>query len=189
MRVFAIAFLFIGLSACSEATPPTTANGTDVHKASVDVQVGPNGRTVEQDNIRDRLILDNTPGSLKHLYVISAYSGQVLMYSTVRGKVTSSGKRLNPSTVCATDGQYVDSYSRGFGVRFGNGDTKYTSEVLQDDGSYGSSVEYLYWWDAQGRYHQHYVSGGQILHISDQPIAVRGVVINMELSGPPDSTK
>lgn len=143
----------------------------------VDTPTDPEGLTVEQRNVRDRLIADNKPGSIKHLYVISAYSGQVLIYSTVRGKVTSSGKRLTPTTLTGP-GQYGDSYV-SFNVR---GTTYRTPEMISDDGTYGSSVEYLYWWDAQGRYHQHYVAGGQILHISDQPLNVRGVVLNMELS-------
>src|SRR6185503_6965090 len=35
-------------------------------------------------------------------------------------------------------------------------------------------------WDTKGVYHQHYVDGGQILHISDQPLAVKSIVLNME---------
>jgi hypothetical protein len=31
-----------------------------------------------------------------------------------------------------------------------------------------------------GIYHQHFMTGGQIVHISDQPIAVKSVTINME---------
>ncbi|MBI2052272.1 MAG: hypothetical protein HYT38_01160 [Candidatus Sungbacteria bacterium] len=33
--------------------------------------------------------------------------------------------------------------------------------------------------------HQHYVSGGQIVHISSQPLAVKGIIINMEISQKP----
>lgn len=55
-----------------------------------------------------------------------------------------------------------------------------TNEVLEDDGTYGDSVPYIFWFDA-GVYHQHYVEGGQIIHISDQPLAVKSIVLNMEL--------
>jgi hypothetical protein len=156
---------------------PVASSG--VRKATAHVQAGADGLTVEQRNVTKRLKVDNAPGSLKHLYVISAYSGQVLIYSTVDGKVTSSGKRLTPSSVAASDSQYTG----GIPVEIGNR-TLHTPEVLQDDGTYGSSVEYLYWFDAAGRYHQHYIQGGQILHISDQPIAVKSVVMNMELTEP-----
>ena len=151
---------------CTEAQSRT---GVSIAPAQ-SVQTGSDGLTVEQRNIKDRIKMDNTPGSIKHLYVISAYSGQVLIYSTVRGKVTSSGKRVSPTQSAGT----------GFSVPIGSG-TMVTNEVLQDDGTYGSSTEYLYWWDSKGTYHQHYVQGGQILHISDQPMAVKSVVINMEL--------
>lgn len=119
-----------------------------------------------QRNIKDRLAMDNKVGSIKHLYVISAYSGQVLIYSTVRGKVTSSGKRLTSTSIA------VASSSWG----------SYSPEMIGDDGAYGPSVDYIYWWDTRGIYHQHYVQGGQIVHISDQPLAIKNVVLNMELT-------
>lgn len=180
--------LVVGLSTMGNTagsgcgSPAISASG--VKKVSVHIPLNSNGLTVEQQNVTDRLQADNKPGSIKHLYVISAYSGQVLIYSTVRGKVTSSGKRLTPSTVLG-DTPSTNSY---FNVDIG-GNNMYTKEVLEDDGTYGSSVEYLYWWDTRGVYHQHYVSGGQILHISSEPLAVKGVVINMELSQKPEEPK
>lgn len=65
-------------------------------------------------------------------------------------------------------------------IQIGNADY-WTTEVLGDDGTYGQSGDYLYWWDSKGVYHQHYLSGGQIVHISDQPLAVKSVIINMEM--------
>jgi hypothetical protein len=67
----------------------------------------------------------------------------------------------------------------GMGVNI-NGQTKYTSEVLQDDGSYGSSCEYIYWFDVADRQHCHFFTGGQIIHVSDQPLAIKNVIINAE---------
>lgn len=159
---------------CDNRTAATSASGVGVARAAV--QKGSDGLTIEQRNVRDRLVSDNKPGAIKHLYVISAYSGQVLIYSTVRGKVTSSGKRLTPtSVVVGASGEYRNP---GFDTGLGGA---ITGEVLQDDGTYGSSVEYIYWWDAKGAYHQHYIQGGQIVHISDQPLAVKSIVLNMEL--------
>ena len=155
--------------------PPVSSSG--VGKATVQIPVGADGLTTEQRNIRDRLVEDNKVGSIKHLYVISAYSGQVIIYSTVRGKVTSGGKRLTPTTVLG-DTPSTNSY---FNVDIG-GHNIGTNEVLQDDGTYGHSSEYLFWWDTKGIYHQHYVSGGQILHVSNQPLAVKGIIINMEIT-------
>lgn len=136
------------------------------------VKTGPDGLTIEQHNIDARIKMDNQPGSIKHLYVISAYSGQVIIYSTVQGKVTSSGKRLTPDRVEGTT---------QFKLEIGHTDY-YTNQVLGEDGTFGSSIEYLYWWDTKGVYHQHYVTGGQIVHISNQPLAVKGIIINMEIT-------
>lgn len=172
--VSAILVLFV--TACPEAPAPSSTSG--VRKATTHVSVGSDGLTTEQRNVQERLKIDNLSGSIKHLYVISAYSGQVLMYSTVRGKVTSSGKRLSPSSVSSLGPGGVTD---GFNVNIG-GQRFLTLEVLGDDGTYGSSMEYLFWFDSAGKYHQHYINGGQIVHISDQPVAVKSVTINMEVS-------
>jgi hypothetical protein len=177
-KLFVIAGMSIlWLSGCDgpQAPPPSSASG--VTQTSAKVNVGADGLTVEQRNVKARLDMDNKPGSIKHLYLISAYSGQVLVYSTVRGKVTSSGKRLTP-TLVSTSQPNTNAYD-GIPVVIGGKELR-TGEVLQDDGTYGSSVEYIYWWDSKGVYHQQYITGGMILHISDQPLSVKSVVINME---------
>lgn len=178
---FLYILLMFGLlfTACLESSSSQVESVSGIQKADANVQVQSSGYTVEQEQIRNRYQLENMPGSIKHLYVLSAYSGQVMLYSTVKGKVTSSGKRLSPYTVAAIDGEGVGYSFGGMQIDIG-GETKRTAEVLQDDGTYGSSIPYLFWWDAQGIYHQHYVSGGQILHISDQPIQTSGVILNIE---------
>jgi hypothetical protein len=177
VAVFTIAISALVLTGCDDSKPQSASG---VQKATVQVDVDPNTHmTVEQENVANRLKMDNKPGSVKHLYIISPETGQVLLYSTVKGKVTSSGKRLSPRTVNSND---------AFKVRIGD-ESHYTSEVLEDDGTYGSSVDYIFWWDAQGRYHQHFFTGGQIIHISDYPIAVKNVVLNLELTAPQQDGK
>lgn len=156
-----------------------------VHQAQVTIKPDPvTGLTREQMNIRDRLFEDNRPGSVKHLYVIAPKSGQVLIYSTVKGKVTSGSKRISPSKTlgpykCGKDNK--DTCYDGFTVQAGN-TRVITAEVLGDDGTYGSSAPYIYWWDARGGYHQHFLTEGQIIRISDQPLVVKSVVLNVETS-------
>ena len=170
-------FVSIGLIACAcmmiaasdpecEGTSSTDVSRSGVQVASTQVAVQSDGKTLEQNNVARRLQLENKPGSIQHLYIISAYSGQVLLYSTVKGKVTSSGKRLSPSL------QAYCSQNSG----------RYEPELLGDDGTYGSSIEYLYWWDVQGRYHQQYVTGGIFIHISDQPTQFGRVTMQVEES-------
>lgn len=171
--LIAIPFM-LGASECDPA-PAQSASG--VGKANATVRAGADGLTIEQRNIKERVEDDNKPGSIKHFYVISAYSGQVIIYSTVAGKVTSSGKRLTPTSVETGNSSGGTVYG-GFSVPISNS-TQTTTEVLGDDGAYGSSVPYIYWRDTKGAYHQHYIEGGQIVHVSDQPLAVKSIVINM----------
>ena len=167
------------LVGCEEmaANPTTSASG--VKKDSIVVKTGTDGLTTEQRNVKQRLIDDNQFGVIKHLYVISAYSGDVIIYSTVRGKVTSSGKRLSPKTVAAQENGMTNNWWDGMSVNI-NGYEHKTEEVLEDDGTYGNSVEYVYWWDSKSIYHQHYITGGQIFHVSSEPLSVGKVIINMD---------
>lgn len=177
--IVTILMICLALCGCDIEAAATPQSASGVSKASVSIKTGPDGLTVEQRNIRDRVAVDNKPGSIKHLYVISPLSGDVLIYSTVRGKVTSGGKRLTPKSVFS--GYTPGGYERGFDVSIGGG-TYLTGEVLQDDGTYGDSSDYLYWWDVQGRYHQQFVGGGVIVHISDEPLPINSVKINMEVT-------
>lgn len=163
-------------TSCLEEKEPANASGS-VSKKTVAVATDNDGWTIEQKNIAERLKRDNNVGSVKHLYVISPFSGQVILYSTVKGKVTSSGKRLTPNTVAQNLSRAVGV--QGIDIQL-NGRYYTTSEVLQDDGTYGSSCEYIYWFDASNKYHQHFFTGGQIIHIADQPIAVKNITLNLE---------
>src|SRR3989344_3178655 len=93
-----VPFLFIQAE-CNQ--PPMATSGAKEFTPSV--EVGSDGMTAEQRNIDQRIRLEK-PGAIKHLYVISPYSGQVLIYSTVKGKVTSSGKRLSPIQAASGEG-------------------------------------------------------------------------------------
>jgi hypothetical protein len=182
MKRFFIAVILIAIViavvasivACGGITP--TAGG-GVQKQNVTVSTLVNGMTIEQSNVADRLKLENVPGKIQHLYIFSGVSGQCILYSTVKGKVTSSGKRLTPM-MGATGGQYN---TPNFKVPLPNGGSVDTNEVLGDDGTYGDSVPYIYWWDVRGIYHQHYVTtGDQIVHISDEPLDVKSIIVNIE---------
>ena len=174
------------------AGAPETSSG--IRKLSVIVDRGPDGLTVEQQNIRRRLEEDNRAGAIKHHYIISPLTGQIIAYSTVRGKVTSSGKRLSPYTVAMeySPTEYShndeDGYSY-FDYRWVGGyelpDGNRTREVLQDGGAYGSSTPYLYWWDVQGVYHQHFVTDGQIVILRSQPLPnVPEIILRLDGDAP-----
>ncbi len=179
LLMLAVCFSLVACKAETAQYSQQTDSGVTQAKAVVQTQAS--GMTLEQENIVRSYKVDNKPGAVKHLYVISPYSGQVLIYSTVKGKVTSSKKSINPTMVAAMDGRDVRGSFLGFPVTI-HGKTVRTPQVMQESGTYGDSDPYIYWWDVQGRYHKHFVTGGQILHISDQPMPIKDVVINMELS-------
>ena len=165
------------LCACDQSPGTTNTAASGVKQVRTNVPVDPNtGTTVEQQNIIDRLHNDNKPGAIKHLYVISAFTGDVLLYSAVKGKVTSSGKRITPTTVQVGDGKEAHRF---YGYDAPGG--RETSEVIQDDGTYGSSIEYIFWWDTKGVYHQQGVSGA-LWHVSDQPLIVGRAKITIDES-------
>lgn len=167
--------LFVGCDTSRQSASQTAASG--VKRAKTTVEVGSDGLTVEQRNVKDRLAVDNKPGSIKHLYLVSPFNGRQIFYQTVKGKITSSGKRLTPKTVSPqSTGDQLDYM--GMPVTIGEYQ-HYTSEVLQDDGTYGDSAEYIYFWNENGQYFQLYV-GGLAVVISDQPISFQDVVLRQE---------
>jgi len=171
-----ISVLTSGCELGDDDKEPTSRTGVQAITASI--ETGSDGLTVEQRNVRRRLEIDNDPGAVKHLYIISAYSGEVLIYSTVKGKVSSSGKRLSPYSVTAQDGQYVGNDFNGFPIDVG-GRSLRTGEVLQDDGTFGNSIPYIFWFDANDEYHQHYPGGGQIIHLASQPMQFPRVIVTI----------
>lgn len=182
-KLFLSILTSIFLLSCNDFPASQQKSDSGVEKASTKIQTDANGRTIEQENIIERLKRDNDPGSLKHLYVISSFSGDVMEYSTVKGKVTSGGKRLSPKTV---NGNGYNSAGTNNMVYI-NGERLITDEVLDDGGAYGESMSYVYWFDAQGNYHQYFPSGGTYLHISDRPLRIRKSSLTFEMES--DKTK
>lgn len=174
VAVGVVAFLsFTGCTRTPEAQSVSGVKMAVVGKA----ETNGSGHTVEQQNAIDRIKHDNEIGALKHLYIISPYSGQVILYSPVKGKVTTGGKRLTPRTI---EPYSSDSNFQLPTVTIG-GVTYRTKEVANEDGTFGGGdAPYLFWFTPDGRYHQHYLSGGAIVHVSDQPMPVKGVIISIE---------
>jgi hypothetical protein len=175
--LFILLLLFVGLTGCdSLRSDQTVESASGVKLATVQVKPDANGNTVEQRNIAERLLRDNKPGSIKYLYIISPFTGDIVFQSTVKGKVTSSSKRLIPSDLVSNWSSVNGTYPERMTI---NGKTYYSYQLPGDDGTYGSSVEYLYWFDTNDVYHQHYRGGGEI-HISDQPMSFRKTTQNVD---------
>ena len=176
IALFSVLVLALSLVSCDMTRDTNPVSSSGVTKKTVEVNTDANGNTVEQNNISYRLDIDNEVGSVKHLYIVSPYSGDCILYSTVIGKVTSSGKRLTPTSVIG-DGSTGTTYYNYVDI---SGKTFLTNELIQDDGTYGSSSEYIYWKDAAGNYNQYFMSGNAILYVSSVPRTWPKVILNME---------
>lgn len=117
---------------------------------------------VERSNINKRQELFDNEAQVSWIYAL-ADNGQVIFYGPVLGKVTSSGKRLEPTTSTG-DAAYANHF----------GDI-YTNELTQQDGTFGSSDTYVYWFDPDGNYYQW---GGNYF-LTSVPIAVNESVLNV----------
>lgn len=99
----------------------------------------------EIENIKSRLELTSKPGLIGYILLLNE-TGQPVMYTSTKGKVTSGGKRL-------TQPQALERLK----YRNSNGDVGYSYEVVNgpsDEGTYGSSNPYIYFWTTSGQYIQ-----------------------------------
>lgn len=155
---------------------PKTKSGVTLQNAKVHLDA--NGMTPEQANLTERAERDSKPGATKFLYIFSAYNNSLMVFSTVRGKVTSTTKRLRPTTVVGTDGEYVGEQSMG--IQFTVGDQiKRTTEVPGEDGTFGQSVPGIFWFTPAGEYYQIYPTGGTLTVITEKPQRVPPAVIQL----------
>jgi hypothetical protein len=139
---------------------PVSASGAEQIEP-IRVPKNAKGNTVEQQNINDRLTVTTDPAKLLWIHLI-ALDGKIVKRMPVRGKVSSSGKRLEPSKV-VVDPQSSSGNFPSYGGYF-------TDERIEADGTYGSSDPYIYWFDPIGRYHQWGTAGGLGYLVTDYPI-------------------
>lgn len=158
------AALLAGASACSDRVGPTakTQQSQKAAEAANSINFAENA---EIDNIKRRLELTSNPGALGFILLMNE-SGQPIMYTTVKGKVTSGSKRLTEPDRSGSWGQGTNNVVRA---------------APSDEGTYGSSDQYIYFWTSNGQYVQH---NGKYLY-SDKPlrINVQPLVINIETKG------
>lgn len=178
MRILLVTLALI-LSACDVQGPETPRTGLTrevkaVGRNETDIVTGTDGLTVEQRNIKHRIEIDNKPGAMKHLYIINQ-QGKCIFYDAVKGKVTSSQKRLYPAESL-----------RDFGV--GHYDF-HNVENLGYDGAYGSSSEYIYWWNVNEQYRQLQVGNTCTVLVTEVPVRFNEVEIDLSVTQTPPETK
>lgn len=146
-----IAISAITMTGCIEEAPPSNKK-TQSAKAKEAANSIVFAENAEIDNIKKRLELTSSPSQLGYIVLLNQ-AGQPIMYTNVKGKVTSGSKRLTEPDRCSSNGQ-GGCVSR---------------PAASDEGTYGSSDPYIYFWTQNGQYVQW--NGGYLY--SDKPIRLR----------------
>ncbi|MDP1690146.1 MAG: hypothetical protein Q8L52_03025 [bacterium] len=159
--------LMMGNSGCNDRPQVSSSGATQVGAGQI-VPKNSRGRTSEQQNIEDRIRVTTDPTKVMWNHLISL-DGKVIRRMPVRNKITSSGKRLEPKHAVP---YYNQGYMPSSGVRVpGTRDDHFaTNELMQPDGTFGDSDNYVFWFDPMGRYHQYGTAGGIGYLLTDYPI-------------------
>ena len=165
--LFVALILGLALTACDVPAVPQEGTGgaTQIEDLGFKIPKNAQGNTTEQQNVIDRLKVTTDPTKVLWIHLI-ALDGKIIQRMPVAHKVTSSGKRLEPVTA-ASSAEYGYNYPV---VRGGNGTDYETAELIQPDGTFGSSDNYIFWFDPQHRYHQWGTAGGLGYLLTDYPI-------------------
>lgn len=141
----------LALAGCDDLAPSN--KNVQAEKAAAAAQSIHFDENAEIDNIKKRLELTADPGKFGFILLLNQ-AGQPILYEGVKGKVTSGGKRLT-------------SPSKAIGN--GNGGYGAVMPTPSDEGTWGSSSSYIFYWNTEGVYRQW--DGGYLY--SDQPIRLR----------------
>lgn len=147
--------LALCLTGCSK--PVQSASGVKM-KIVGKIETDKSGHSTEQNSIANKIAVEADADKVWHIYIISPFDRKIVMKGIAKGKITSSGKRLTPARL--TD----EGPSMSFVI---DGKTYYTDEIPSEDGTFGSSTQYIYWVDPKGRNHRHFMLDGQIIHVVD----------------------
>ena len=112
----------------------------------------------EIDNIKHRLQLTADPGLIGYIVLFNDM-GRPILYTTVKGKVTSGSKRLTPP---------VKTWEV-----FGGPNTLGTAP--SDEGTFGDSNPYIYFWTTGGQYIQWsgtYLYSDKPLRTAEEPAVI-----------------
>lgn len=150
-----------------DSTPSIPVSPSGLIMQNVNLQPVIDGKSMEQYNIARRLVNDNKLDAVRYVYVIGL-NGQVVNKFVINGKVTSSGKRLTPTSVAAFGG---DSWTdtKGMPITIDGHDYR-TNEVLDAEGSYGTSTPYIYMFTTAGNYVQVIPLGTFLMYVADKPL-------------------
>lgn len=159
------------MAAQCEPDSTTPVKDTEAAKAAAAANSVHFTENAEIDNIKRRLELTSQPGLLGFIAVINM-SGAPVLYTCVKGKVTSGSKRLTKPWEWQSNGS---NYSN--------------VDAPSDEGTYGSSSPYVYWWTCGGQYLQtdgNYIYSDKPFRLTAQPmIAVDQATLDAQTKAAP----
>jgi hypothetical protein len=149
------------LTGCIEQAP---TNKTEQAKKAADAANSIKfNENAEIDNIKRRLELTSNPGQLGFIILLNEM-GQPVLYTSVKGKVTSGSKRLTQPDRASSS--------------WGGGNNTVVRAAASDEGTWGSSGEYIFFWTANDEYIQwngKYMYSDKPFRLKTEPIAVLAV--------------
>ena len=176
LKLLAFTSLVAFVSGCEPTTAPKAqVKQTQSEKAKQVAETIRFTENAEIDNIKKRLELTSQPGLLGFVAVINM-AGAPVMYTCVKGKITSGSKRLT---------RPWDVYYGDKGQFYGD----FITDSPSDEGTWGSSSPYMYWWTCGDQYiqtSQNYIYSDKPFRLTQQPlIAVDSATLKAEKTGVP----
>ena len=152
-------------NSCDQPNTPPTVQQQQASKAADAAKHLNFTDNAEIDNIKHRLELTAQPELLGFIALVNNV-GQIALYTPVKGKVTSGGKRLTPPfQVSRTQRDCGESYCDDI------------TAAPSDEGTWGSSNEYIYFRAPTGQYFQtnmNYIYSDKPFRPTVEPLLVIG---------------
>ena len=155
LSLVAVSVLAIGLAGCDLEVQTQSKNVQAQKAAEAANSIKFSAGNAEIDNIKRRLELTADP-ALQGYIVLFNDMGRPILYTTIKGKVTSGGKRLTPPV-------------REWNIA---GQSNELGDAPSDEGTWGSSNPYIYFWTTSGQYIQwsgNYLYSDKPIRITDSP--------------------
>lgn len=162
-KLFILVLLFVCISLAGCPAKTQSRSGVTIAAPPAVKTLG--GLTAEQTNIRKRTAILSDPNKTFHIYVFSTSTGRCLFYSQSKRKTTSSSKRLTPKLLHPYESTSLQTFRVGK-------DTFYTKELMSDDGTFGSSTPYTYWFDLDESYKSIASTGGTATVVLEHKLGV-----------------
>lgn len=157
--------LLMANQGCDGAAAPASTKQAESQKAADAANSITFVENAEIDNIKRRLQETSSPGKIGFIMLLND-AGQPIMYASVKGKLTSSGKRLTAPV-------------RKLRWDCGANICDHESPAPADEGTWGHSDNYVYFWTVDGQYYQW---SGQYLY-SDKPFRLKVDPLVISVSG------